>query len=192
MKLLSHTHVNGNGPDNVEGYALQVAKKAQDLGYSHYVIGCHNDWPASCSLLGKLRRRFTPVPVRFMELSITAPFSTKGIHIGLLNVPCSRVAGYKDSCCGIEDILGYVRQCGCRVVLHHPDTLDHVRQLAPHLDGWEVCNGVHTSRPYGVEDVVQFPTLIPFFGADWHVWENHGNPELYTELPDDWFGAIYD
>ena len=44
MKLLSHVHINGNGPENNMDNARMVGMVAKDFGYTHTVLGCHDIW----------------------------------------------------------------------------------------------------------------------------------------------------
>lgn len=59
---------------------------------------------------------------------------------------------------------------------------------------YEIMNGLDRyQRQFKNRDAsAYYPKLVQFIGADCHVWEGMGDLDYFTELPDDWFGKLYE
>jgi hypothetical protein len=194
MKLLSHAHINGNGDKYRDEYARILARTCKKRKYTHCVLGCHGSYITSQKTMEEVRK-LGITPIRFAELDITVRNESKykTAHIAFINIPESKIEGYVHSKEGtdIDNVIPYARKVGCKVVLCHPYSKEEIRAFSSYIDGYELINGLET-RSFTDRDVSdEFPNLIQFSGADWHVWEGAGDPSYYTELPDNWFGQLY-
>lgn len=195
MKLLSHAHINGNGVKYRDEYARILARTCKKRKYTHCVVGCHGSYIASKETMNEIRQ-LGIIPIRFAELDITARGGTKykTAHIAFINIPEAPVEGYVHSKTGskIEDVVPYARKVGCKIVLCHPYSIDEIEVFSSYIDGYEVANGLDTRRFLDRDASNKYPNLVQFQGADWHIWEGAGDPSYYTELPDNWFGKLYE
>ena len=201
MKFLSHAHINGNGIKHRREYARILARAAKARGYSHIAIGCHGDYIADQRTMTAVRG-YGVVPVRFAELNlqVTVPLGVYTGHVSIINIPEQPIVGYRHAdhkkenggFTEISTIRKYADSVGAKLVLNHPKSTDNFQAFVQYLDGVEVSNGAHICRQMGVftrETLKQdFPKLVQFNGADYHVWKCKGNLDYYTKLPDDWFG----
>jgi len=195
MKLLSHAHINGNGIKHRDEYARILARASKKRGYTHCVVGCHGDYIASKTTMNKVRE-IGITPIRFAELDITARGGTKynTAHVAFINIPEAKFEGYVHSKTGarMEDVMPYARKVGCKIVLCHPYSAEEIRAFSSFIDGYEIDNGLETRKFLDRSIWKDIPSIIQFHGADWHVWEGAGDPNYFTELPDDWFGRLYE
>jgi hypothetical protein len=194
MRLLSHTHINGNGTRYRDEYARILGRTCRKRKYTHCVVGCHGSYIASQETMNKVRESGV-VPIRFAELDITALGGTryKTAHVAFINIPEAKIKGYLHSKDGtnIKDVIPYAKEVGCRVVLCHPYSKEEIEAFKDYIDGYEIVNGLET-RDFLERDLSdKYPHLIQFNGADWHVWEGTGDPSYFTELPNNWFGELY-
>jgi hypothetical protein len=194
MRLLSHTHINGNGIEYRDEYARILARACRKRNYTHCVVGCHGSYIASKGIMKEIKK-LGITPIRFAELDISVRNVSKykTAHIAFINIPEAPIEGYVHSKEGvdIDRVIPYAKKVNCRIVLCHPYSADEIRVFSDYIDGYELTNGLET-RSFSDRDVSkEFPHLVQFSGADWHVWEGAGDPSYFTELPDDWFGELY-
>jgi len=194
MKLLSHVHINGNGYNNVETYARCIALGAKQRGYTHSVFGCHENFVMPSSLMNIIQKEYNIIPIRFMELSLKVRGISKynNSHISFINLPEKEFKGFSYGC-DIEQLISYAKEIRCKVILNHPNTKEEIIAFSSFIDGYEIINGLDTKNEnYSFRNLKnEFPNLIQFYGADYHVWELKGNMDLYNNLPDDFFGKIF-
>jgi hypothetical protein len=204
MKFLSHTHINGNGTKHRREYVRILTHAAKAREYTHVAIGCHGNYIADKNTL-MIPRMHNIIPVRFAELNlqVTTPLGSFAGHVSIINIPEQQVEGYthidhKTKTKGfteIADIKPYANKVGAKLVLNHPKSITHFIAFSPYLDGVEVSNGAHKCRQMEVYTKTSlkqdYPDLVQFNGADYHVWKAKGNLDYYTKLPDNWLGKIH-
>ena len=194
MRFLSHVHIHDGDP---EANARVAACTAQARGYTHLALGCHN-WPAPAHLMAMVREEYGVVPVRYSEVDTSLDYPNKRrptVQIAVYNL---RGYSYFKPFMPFDEAAMVAHQLGGKVVLVHPESQVVLDLVAVHLDGCEVFNGIEKVR-YEFLDryLLTHPGPTPFLGADWHTWGldvgpdgGKGDPSLFTELPDDWFGEI--
>lgn len=191
MKLISHAHINGNGPQFRDEYARILARGAKSRGYTHTVLGCHGNYIASRATM-EIVRKIGITPIRFTELNLKVDGNTHGdSHVALINIPEKKLPDLHRG--HIKKALPYIKETGCKVVLCHPRSLAEINAWAQYIDGYEIMNGEDRySRKFKNRDASQaYPNLVQFIGADYHVWKLKGDMDYFTQLPDNWFGRLY-
>jgi hypothetical protein len=191
MKLVSHAHINGNGPQFRDEYARILARAAKKRKYTHVVVGCHGHYIASESTM-KAVRQIGITPIRFAELDLKVDGNTHDhSHVALINIPNKPMPKLHHA--HIDTALPYIKETGCKVVLCHPRSLAEINAWAQYIDGYEIMNGLDRyQRRFTTRDASkQLPNLKQFIGADYHVWEGAGDMDYFTQLPDNWFGKLY-
>lgn len=191
MKLISHAHINGNGPQFRDEYARILARAAKKRKYTHIVLGCHGNYIASKATMDAVRR-IGITPIRFTELDLKVDGNTHDhSHVALINIPERKLPDLHHG--HIKKALPYIKETGCKVVLCHPRSLAEIVAWAPYINGYEIANGLDRyQRRFTNRDASQqFPHLKQFCGADFHVWEGMGDLDYFTQLPDGWFGELY-
>lgn len=192
MKLVSHAHINGNGHQFRDEYARILAKACKKRHYTHCVLGCHGRYVASKKTMNEVRK-LGIIPIRYTEMNLTVKGNSHNdSHVALINIPEEPIPDCKGQ--DFTFIKPYVEKTGCKVVLCHPRDLQEIIAWASHLDGYEILNGLDRyQRKFKNRDASQqFPYLKQFCGADYHVWQGMGDLDYFTELPDNWFGKLYE
>lgn len=193
MKLLSHVHINGNGIDNMPINACYIAEGARQRGYTHSVFGCHENFIMPGSIMRYIKEKYKIIPIRFVELSLQVGGKSKypNSHLSFINIPEHSFKGFEYGC-SINRVVPYAKEIGCKIVLCHPESIEEIDYFSSYIDGYEIINGLDDLNiDYTYRYLkYKYPNLIQFRGADYHVWELKGNMDLYTELPDNWFGEI--
>lgn len=194
IKLLSHSHINSNGEQNVFRNADLLGVIAKYKGYTHLVLGCHEGWICPAYIMAEIEKKYQIKTIRFAELSVQSRGDPRhgNSHIALINIPEEPIANF-DPGCNIQRILPYIKETKCKVILCHPDTVEEIREYAEYIDGYEIANGTDKpTRNYEFRDLKkEFPYLTQFKGADIKFSLGRGNYDLYTELPEGYFGNIY-
>jgi predicted peroxiredoxin len=192
MRLMSHAHINGNGTQFRDEYARIAARACKTRNITHMVVGCHGSYIASRATMDEVRK-IGVVPIRFAELNIRASKQHKRhSHVAVINIPNKKIERYQKNETTIQELLPYAKDVGCRIVLCHPSSIREITEFAPYIDGYELTNGEDSNRNFTDRNALPyFPDLVQFHGADYHVWKGKGDPNLFTELPDDWFGELY-
>lgn len=191
MKLVSHAHINGNGPQFRDEYARILARAAKKRRYTHIVVGCHGRYVASRETMQEVRR-IGIIPIRYTELDLKVDGNTHDhSHVALINIPRKPLNELHHG--HIKQALPYIKETKCKVVLCHPRSLAEIQAWAPYIDGYEIMNGLDRyQRRFTTRDASQqYPNLKQFIGADYHVWEGMGDMDYFTQLPDDYFGELY-
>lgn len=192
MRFLSHVHIHDGDP---LANAHVAGRGAQERGYTHLAMGCHN-WAAPPDLMRMVECEYGVKAIRYAELDTSLDYP--GRRRPTVQVAAYNLADYSwwRPLAPFRETADKVHEMGGKFVLVHPDNEWLFDLALPYLDGCEVFNGIEQiPHPY----VRLHPEVTPFTGADWHVWGldvgsdgGKGDPNLFTELPDDWFGEIVD
>jgi hypothetical protein len=143
-------------------------------------------------------RKIGIIPIRYTELGLTIegnPHRTS--HVAFMNVPEAKMNEYrgdnKNVRTDIKEMLPYIKRTKCRLVLCHPRSLQEIQVWAPYIHGYEIMNGLDRyQRKFKNRDAsIHYPEMVQFIGADYHVWKGMGDLDYFTELPDNWFGALH-
>ncbi len=191
MKLLSHVHIH-DGDYVANG--LHAGEIAQKHGHTHIAMGCHN-WFAPADLMRCVEESFGIKCIRYAELDTF--FEYPGQRYRSVQVAAYNLDDFNwfKPFGGFIETANKIHNLGGKFVLVHPDSellFDLVRH---YIDGCEIFNAIQ-NKTY--DYVLKWANITPFRGADWHVWppsDKHpdgglGDPTVFTELPDDWFGEI--
>ena len=194
MKILSHAHINGNGTKYRNEYARILATAARKRKYTHIVVGCHGSYIASKQTMDEVRKKKI-IPIRFTEVGMNVKGNSHShSHVALLNIPEEPLPKHKHDEGDISNFMPYIKKTRCKLVLCHPRDLAEIKAWAPYIDGYEIMNGLdrYQRRWKNRDASAYFPNKIQFIGADYHVWEGMGDLDYFTELPDGWFGKLYE
>jgi len=140
-----------------------------------------------------IREEFGIIPIRFAEIAVEGyNIRHKHSHISLINIPNKSIDDFHKSG-NIDPVVKFKEKTRCKIILNHPSSPCEVENLAPFIDGYEIRNGCRANYFAKYEELlIKYAHLVGFNGADYHTWEGKGDPRLFTELPDDWFGEIYE